>query len=132
MCSFIRTTFARNSFFFFCSQFQSDVVLDGCRPFNVNVPGPVRGRRDRLAGLQTRPGLTGAVHRTPSRRATNVVSADDQQLRDDQHDDVRHRPAVVVRRRPPVDSRAQPVRQTVLNRRPLRFRSRSVPFGRRR
>lgn len=96
--------------------FQLYVVLDGHRSSDVDVSRTVSGGRDRLAGLPSRPRLTRAVHGTSSRRATVVVvPADDQQLRDHQHDDVHARPAVVVRR-PSAHARAQPVGQILLAR----------------
>lgn len=104
------TTFPR-----FCPQLKPHVVLDGRRPPDVDVARAVRRRRDRVAGLSPRPGLTGAVHRAPSGRPTRVVAAHHQQLRDHQHDDVRAGPAVVGRR-PPAHPRAKPDGECLLAR----------------
>lgn len=101
-------------FHYFSPQPQPDRVLDGRRPFDADVPDPVGRRRDRVPGLSTRPGLTGTVHRTPSRRDTDVVPADDQQLGDHQHDDVHAGTPAVVRRRPSAHGRAQFDGQAVL------------------
>lgn len=89
-----------------CPQLQPHAVLDGRRPPDVDVSGAVRRGRDRVAGLPPRPGLTGTVHRTPSRQPTRVVAADHQQLRYHKHDDVRAGPAVVDGR-PSARARAQ-------------------------
>lgn len=60
-------------------QLKPDAVLDGRRPSDADVANPVRGGRDRVAGLPPRPGLTRTVHRTaPFLGTADVVPTDDQ------------------------------------------------------